>query len=305
MDTFLQNLPIVDAHHHFWDLGGGRLYPWLMRPPWLNFRYGDYAAIRRTYLPDDYAKDTAQHNVVKTIHMEAEYDPADPVGESRWLERVNAEYGRPQACIAQVWFDRPDIDTILTAQAAFSLVKSTRHKPSATAAPTDLVRGRPGSMDDPLWRRGYALLEQYGLRFDLQTPYWHLPEAADLARDFPNTKIIINHTALPADRSEAGLALWRRNLEGVAAYPNVYLKISGIGLKGGRWPVAANRQIALDAIDIMGYERCMFASNFPVDGLCADFDTIFSAYKSYVAELPREQISALFHDNAIRVYGLN
>jgi predicted TIM-barrel fold metal-dependent hydrolase len=305
MDNFLQALPIVDAHHHFWELSGVRLYPWLMQPPWLNFRYGDYSAIRRNYLPDDYAKDTAKHNIVRTIHMEAEFSASDPIGETRWIATIREEFGRPDACVAQVWFDRPDIDEILAAQATFPFVRSTRHKPSALAASMGLRRGRKGSMDDPLWRRGYALLEPYGLRFDLQTPYWHLPEAADLARDFPATKIIINHTALPADRSESGLAAWRRNLEGVAAYPNVYLKISGIGLEGGLWPVSQNKHIVLDAIFIMGWERCMFASNFPVDGLCADFDTIFGAYKSYVAAFPCEQINALFHDNALRVYGLN
>ena len=303
MDDFLNNLPIVDAHHHFWKLDGDGCYPWLMREPRPDFRYGDYAAIRRNYLPEDYARDTAGHNIVRTVHMEAEYDPSDPVGETRWLQQISAEYGRPNSIIAQVWFDRPNVDQVLAAQATFPLVKSTRHKPAATSSPTEQSRGRKGSMDDPVWRNGYALLEQYGLHFDLQIPYWHLPEAADLARDFPKTKIIINHTALPSDRSKAGLALWRQGLECVAQYPNVYLKISGIGLKGGEWPVVENRGIVLDAISIMGYERCMFAGNFPVDGLCAEFDTIFSAYKSYVSGFPHQHIEALFHDNAVCIYG--
>ena len=87
-------------------------------------------------------------------------------------------------------------------------------------------------MDDPRWRAGYALLERFGFSYDLQTPWWHLDAAAALAADFPRTQIVINHTALPSDRTPEGLNGWRRALELVAAQPNVAIKISGIGRAG-------------------------------------------------------------------------
>ena len=34
--------------------------------------------------------------------------------------------------------------------------------------------------------------------FELQAPWWHMAETAELARDFPATTIIINHASLPA-----------------------------------------------------------------------------------------------------------
>jgi predicted TIM-barrel fold metal-dependent hydrolase len=157
-------------------------------------------------------------------------------------------------------------------------------------------------MDDPRWRDGYALLERHGLSFDLQTPWWHLAEAADLARDFPRTTIIINHTALPADRSVEGLAAWRASLAIVAREPNVALKISGLGVRGERWRREANAAIVRDAIAILGVERCMFASNFPVDSLVGSFDAIFSGFKAIIADLPIAAERKLFHDNAMRIY---
>ena len=160
-------------------------------------------------------------------------------------------------------------------------------------------------MDDPAWRRGYALLERFGWSFDLQTPWWHLSAAADLAADFPGIPVIINHTGLPADRSAEGLAGWRSALAHVASHRNVALKISGLGQKGEPWTLVANRQTILDAITIFGVDRCMFASNFPVDRLCADFDTIFAGFKTIVANLPRAEQSSLFHDNALRIYRLD
>ena len=67
----LSELPIVDAHQHFWDLGRNYL-PWLCDEPPIPFRYGDYRALRRNYLPADYLRDAAGHRVVKTVHVETE-----------------------------------------------------------------------------------------------------------------------------------------------------------------------------------------------------------------------------------------
>ena len=90
----MTDLPIVDAHQHFWDLERNYL-PWLCDPEPIPFRYGDYRALRRNYLPADYFRDAARHHVVKTVFVETEWDPADPVGETRWLAEVIAASGVP------------------------------------------------------------------------------------------------------------------------------------------------------------------------------------------------------------------
>ncbi|MFC7557135.1 amidohydrolase family protein [Pseudoroseomonas wenyumeiae] len=159
-------------------------------------------------------------------------------------------------------------------------------------------------MDDPVWRRGYALMEHYRLSYDLQTPWWHLDAAADLANDFPRTQLIINHTGLPADRSVEGLANWRRALETVAAQPNIAIKISGIGSPGQPWSIEANGPLIQDTITIFGADRCMFASNFPVERLVGDFDTIYSGFLVATANRTEAERDSLFHDNAVRFYRL-
>ncbi|MFQ5776158.1 MAG: amidohydrolase family protein [Kiloniellaceae bacterium] len=297
-------LPIIDAHAHFWDLDT-LYYPWLCDPEPIAFRYGDYSAIRRTYRPIDYRRDSKDFTIVGMVHVEAEHDPADPVGETRWLARVAARSGLPSACVCRARLDRADAEEVLGAQAAFPLVRGIRDKPRAATDPRAARRGASGSMDDPAWRRGYAMLARYRMSFDLQTPYWHLDAAADLAADFPQTRIVINHAGLPAERSRDGLRAWRKALDAVAAHGNAALKISGIGVPGRPWSVRDNRAIVRDAIAIFGVERCLFASNFPVDSLTADFKTIFSGYREITKDFSDQEIARLFHDNAVRIYRLN
>jgi predicted TIM-barrel fold metal-dependent hydrolase len=125
-----------------------------------------------------------------------------------------------------------------------------------------------------------------------------------LAADFPRTTIIINHTGLPADRSEDGLAAWRRALEAVAAQPNVAIKISGLGRRGLPWTIEANAPIIKDAISIFGIDRAMFASNYPVDRLAGSFSTIYRGFFASVLDRSPGDKRNLFHDNAARIYRL-
>lgn len=294
---------VIDAHHHVWDLDRNH-HPWLSEEPPIPFRYGDYSAIRKTYMPADYRRDTADWPVVGSVYVEAEWERSNALGESAWIAAVAAEHGLPSAVVA--WCDLADKGAaeLLASHAAIPIVRGIRHKPAAAASAREARRGQPGSMDDPAWREGYAQLAANGLSYDLQTPWWHLDAAAELARDFPGTQIIVNHTALPSDRRSEALAAWRGALETVAAQPNVALKISGIGLPGIPWAQAGNEPIIRDAIAIFGVERAMFASNFPVDGLVGDFDTIFSGFLAATSDRSEDDRRALFHDNAVRIYRL-
>jgi predicted TIM-barrel fold metal-dependent hydrolase len=293
---------IVDAHHHLWDLKGKLRYPWLVDEPMIPFRYGDYSKIRRSYLPEDYRRDSGRQNVIATVHMEAEVAREDPVAETKWIHQVAEKHGFPNAVIGHAEFERDDIADLLAGHAKFPLTRAIRHKPRAAASADAIVNGAPGSMSDPKWRRGYARLAEHGLHYELQAPWWHLYEAAELARDYPHIAIVLNHTGLPADRSEAGLRAWRDAMKAFAAQPNTRVKISGLGQKGLPWTVEANRPVVLRTIELFGADRCMFASNYPVDSVCASFDTIFDGFKAITAHLPEADRRKLFRDNAVREY---
>ncbi|WP_419711522.1 amidohydrolase family protein [Pseudomonas sp. NFX224] len=294
------NGPIIDAHHHFWDPTIND-HPWLAPEANIPFRYGDYSAIKRRYFPEDYFADAGPHNVVQTVYVETEWNPQDPIGETRFIEQLAARYGVPNAIVAQAWLDHPDAIDVLAEQASFKCVRSVRHKPGGPTAPNQVGHLR-SLMSDEHWRRSYAALEDLGLHFDLQTPWWNLHEAERLARDFPGITLILNHAGLPNDRSAEGLAGWRLAMARLAQWPNVQVKISGLGQGGQRWRAKDNAWIVREVVAMFGTGRAMFASNFPVDSLCGSFDDIYSGFKSIVADLPLADQERLFYSNAQRVY---
>jgi predicted TIM-barrel fold metal-dependent hydrolase len=298
-------IPIIDAHHHLWDLGAHN-YPWLEADPLLRFRYGDYSKLRsQSFLWSDYLRETAGYEVVQTVAIEAEWNRADPLGETRWMQGVADEEGLPSAFVAHARLDLPDAETVIAGQAQFALVRGIRHKPRAASSPEAVEVGVAGSMSDANWRRGFGLLAAYGLHFELQAPWWHLPEAVSLAEAYPDVPIVLNHAGLPADRSAEGLSGWRSAMCQFAALPHASVKISGLGGLRGRWESEENYRIVRDVIEIFGVDRAMFGSNYPVDSLCVGFDAMYECYRSAVADLSRGDRQKLFHNNAARIYRLN
>jgi predicted TIM-barrel fold metal-dependent hydrolase len=301
------DLKIVDAHHHLWDLGAN-YYPWLSDHPEPNFFLGDYSALKRDYLPADYRRDAAALpdglEIVKTVHCEAEWDRTDQVGETAWLTRIAAEHGLPHAIVGHVWLDDPEVDVKLEGHCHSPLMRGIRSKP-VTAPTVDAARADgPRSLQDPAWQRGYGLLAEFGLSYDLRVPFWHLGEAADLIEGFPDIPVVVNHLGFPWDRSPEGLAAWRAEMKRIATLPWVHLKVSELGLKHASWTVEGNRAVVLEALEIFGVERCMWASNFPPASLRIGFRDQLEGFLEILRGLTRSELEAVFHDNATRFYRL-
>lgn len=296
-------LPVVDAHHHLWDLGAGR-YPWLQDDYHDGFFLGDYHALCKDFLPEQFLALTQRQRLIGTVHVEAERARDEQVAETLWLEQMNARYGFPNAIVAHAWFDRDDSDDILAAQAARPLVRGIRSKPVTSASPDVSVAGAPGTLQDPKWLEGFSRLAQYGLSWDLRVPPWHLAEAAEVAAMFPDIPIALNHTGFAWDRSPEGMNRWRAGLEALAMQPNVHIKLSEFGLKDSPWQYQDNRVVVLTALEIFGPARCMFASNFPVAGLRASYDTIANGVAAMLEPLGRAVQEAVFAGNAQRFYRL-
>lgn len=295
---------LIDAHHHLWDLKQNP-YPWLQEANEPHFFMGNYDALKKNYLWPDFEKDTSAHNVIATVHCEAEWSRDDQVGETKWLSEMHQRIGHPSAIVAHAWFHTDNSDEILARQAAFPLVKGIRSKPVTALRPDAMQSKLPGSMQDPKWLEGFARLERYQLSWDLRVPYWHLAEAAEVAAMFPQIPIVLNHTGFPWDRSAEGLAAWRQAMKTIAKCQNVWLKVSEFGLKDKPWIYEDNKAIVLEALSIFGIDRCMFASNFPVASLRIDYNTLVRSMAHMISGFTPKEQNDFFVNNAAKFYRLS
>jgi predicted TIM-barrel fold metal-dependent hydrolase len=132
-----------------------------------------------------------------------------------------------------------------------------------------------------------------------------MPEAAELARDFPGTRIVVNHAGLPETRDAETLGQWRTAMAPLASCPNVLMKISGLGVRGEAWTIGQQAPVVDALIADFGVERCLFASNHPVDAIVVKLDDLWAGFKTLTRKLNPEQRLTLFCDNAVALYGLH
>lgn len=297
----IPDLRLVDAHFHLWDVRRAA-YPWLSVKPHWDGLSGDITSIAGNYLLDDYAADQGRWTVQGAVHVEAGRDPEDSVGESRWLQSVADSHGLPSAIVAAASLERPGAEHTIAGHCEMRNVRGIRQNLNWHEDPSKSAAPHAHMMSDPSWLAGFALLEKYGLSFDLQIYPSQLAAAAELASRHPSVQIILNHAGLPIEDDPGGLARWRAGMRALAVHGNVQVKICGLGMLNWRWTVNWLRPYVLHTIDSFGIDRCMFGSNFPVDRLYSSFDALYDAYADIVRDFRVEEQRRLFGENAVRIY---
>lgn len=289
-------LTIIDSHHHFWDLSMGK-HPWLCDRPLINFRYGNYKKICKNFLVEDFKKVTKKFNVFKTIHMEAEWDPLDPIGEINWLEQLYTKYGLPNAAVGQIRLHEKNVGKILEKYQKSFLVRSVRQKPNYDDHTKTIVK-----LSDENFINGFKKLEKFNFHYDLQISWKYLSEAAMLAQCNPGITIILNHAGLPSDRSKFGIKNWKKAINLFSKYNNTAVKLSGIGVPNQKWNKESNYVIINSLIEKFGVDRCMFGSNFPVDSMCASYNEIVYTLLECTKSLTSNDVNKIFYKNALKYY---
>jgi predicted TIM-barrel fold metal-dependent hydrolase len=290
-------LQVIDPHVHFWDMKPGN-YPGLDSPA--EGFLGDPRPMCVPHLPADLRDRAGDIEILKVVHIEA--IAADPERETRWLQQLATDTGFPNAIVAYVDLSRPDVEAQLEAHRTAPNLRGIRQILNVHPNKVYDYVGRH-FMDDETWLAGFALLDRYALSFDLQLYPQQMSRAAVIARQFPETSIILNHAGMFVDRdTPRGWQQWRDGLRSLAACDNVHVKISGFGMFDHQWTVESIRPYVHECVDAFGVERAMFASNFPVDRLFSSYATLWHAFAETVAGLSAEEQAQLFRTNAERFY---
>ncbi len=295
-------MKVIDTHHHFWSAKSGTY-------SWLNINdqetlWGCPSNLPREFFPEDLIKAAENLELAKSVHLQCGYDPARPADESKLLQEMadNPDSrGFPHGIVAFADLSQPDVDSLLSQHCEYKNMRGIRqlldfHKnPNWSQADRHFMR-------DEAWRKNFSLLERYKLSFDLHIYHHQIDDAISLAQANPNILVILNHAGIPADRDTESINAWRTALHRFSECDNVAAKISGLGMCDRNWTVESIRPFVVDVIEAFGVDRCMFGSNFPIDSLFSDYQTVWRAYDQITADLSDDERVKLFHDNAEKYY---
>lgn len=293
--------PIIDAHHHLWDLSLGR-HPWLAEGEGAIKALGDIGYMRRDYLVADYLADIGTQPVVGSVYIEAVWDRTrPPTEEVDWLQSLPRPGAIASRCIAWAPLRSPDVEATLAALAQRPAVVGVRetvrwHPDPAKSWTT------PGLMDDADWRRGAAQLGRHGMLLELLMNPYQADELARLAASLPDQTFVVNHCGTPVDRDVDGLDRWRAGLARMAREPNISIKVSNYaGYASDRSPEAL-RRVVMTCVDAFGTGRAMFGTDYPVGRRTSSYEAACEGFRDAISDLTADEQRALFHDNSARMY---
>lgn len=311
---------IVDPHHHFWEIPGGRY-------------------LKREFLADL----TDGHRIVATVHGECAHNYDDsgpaalrPVGETAFVTALAEEFDRDPAVTTRVCegiVGAADLGLgaavreVLDAhvEAGKGRFRGVRH--SATwhadpAAGSSTVPG-PHAYDQPGFRAGVRELAERELVLDAWVYYTQLDDVLRLARKLPDLQICLNHLGGPLGigpnqhRHAEVFAEWARSMRKLARHPNVSVKAGALVMRLGVFRYLGDTEPLgsaelarlwgpwiLETIDAFGADRCMFESNFPADKMALSYRTLWNTFKRIAEGASEDEKDLLFSGAARRVYRL-
>ncbi len=279
---------VVDAHVHLWDPARSDWYPYLARPP--EGGAGDTSRMFRRFELATYLEESAGWNVEKLVNVAAATG-RHSVDETIELDGTGARHGHPDGVIGGL----PPTDT---AAEAIGLID--RQMEATRFRGVRPMGGLERPLPDPDVLRALA---ERALVFEVMTHPDHLQPAARGLAGFEDLVVVVEHTGWPRTDSGEERALWRAGIDAMAGVgENVVCKLSGLAMPLQSMAVDALRPWLEYAIEAFGVDRCLFASNFPVDAVHGTFDDLYSTFSDVTAGLDDDARHKLFAANAERVY---
>ncbi len=278
---------IVDAHIHLWDPARADWYPYLAGQQELDM--GDISGMVRRFDQPTYFSESANWNVVKFVHVAAATS-LHSGDETRELDEMAEATGHPDAIIGGILPSDPIADTerLLDEQMKSPRFRGIRPMGGGTGVPSaDVLRA----------------LEERDLVFELMAHTEELDASAAALAGWNDLTIVVEHAGWPRSDTPEEFAAWKRGISALASLGgNVHCKLSGLAMPLHSMQADALSPWIAHCIESFGVDRCMFASNFPVDAMHGTFDELYSGFDRVTEDLDADARDKLFATNAERLY---
>jgi len=273
----------VDAHQHFW-IYDQREYGWID---------DSMAALRRDFLPGDLKPELERNGFQGCVAVQAR----QTLEETRWLLEMAEQSPFILGVVGWVDLRSPQLRFELESFAGESKLVGIRH----------IVQSEPDErfLLQPDFLRGIAMLEEFDLAYDILIYTRHLPVAAEFVARFPRQRFVLNHMAKPPIKSGA-VDAWARGIRELAAFPNVYCKVSGLVTEADwqEWKPEHLRPYLDVAFECFGPSRLMIGSDWPVCTVAASYARVMDLVKGYLGKYAANDREAVLGGNAAAFWRL-
>lgn len=277
---------ITDAHVHWWDVEANPWYHYIR-----NVGQMTGTNLHSNFLPADYRKVIGEAKVAKVVHVSAVPETQHYIDEQRWLDGVGATSGLEVGCVGSV-------DPALDAQGMRAHLN----------AQLDIGRLRGIRVLDGLDPDGEAArvladwLTEHDLVFDLVARPDTLASWTSFVATRPGLGVVLEHSGWPHGLDEASYQAWERALTDFAAGTAAAVKVSGLAMVTFEISEPALRRWIEVCVDRFGWDRVIFASNFPVDGLAGSYQDLLNVFGEVLGHAGEDQLDKFYAANAERIY---
>ena len=274
---------MIDAHQHLWNYNP-RDYAWMTDA---------LAALRRNFLVPDLQEVTNECGVEATVAVQA----CQSTEETDWLLDLAAQNGFMRGVVGWVPLADPDAERHLERFAQNPKLKAVRH----------VLQDEPD--DDYMLRadfnRGIGALRNFGLAYDILIYERHLPQTLTFVDRHPGQVFVLNHIAKPRIKAHS-ISPWRELMGELARRENVYCKVSGMATEAdwSAWTAADLKPYFELVLAAFGPKRLMFGSDWPVVTLAGSYRTWARTFRSFIAELSKDEQEQICRSTAIAAYKL-
>ena len=322
-DPISPNIPIIDPHHHLWDVGFGRYY---IEELLEDINSSGHNIVSTVYIMSSsntkiYSKDGLEEfkPLTEIEFATSEGKRADLIPNNK--VKVNASivgsvdltYGNK---LQPVLEKAVNISEGRLKGIRMLLASHTDPRISSGAVKSDL-----GLMLHPNFIDGAKCIQNANLSLDFWIYHTQLNEMEKIARSLPDLTIILNHIGGPIHLGEyegkqaATHREWRSAMMRLSRIPNINVKLGGLGMAVNGAKFHNNKfppnsvQLSdvwkpwiYETIDMFGFDRCMFESNFPVDKGSCSYGALWNAFKILAKDMSDDEINKLFSKNAAKIY---
>ncbi len=275
---------IVDSHQHFTDVVRFQYY-WMKAVP---------EVLHRSFGPQAVREEMEKAGVACSVAVQAHPSEA----ESLYLVELSRGFPFVRGVVASIDLTDPSIEKALKGYGKLPAVRAVRHQQAEDQEAQWFLR--------PEVMRGFAAVEKSGLCYDFLCRAHQLHTAAKVARSFPGLKIVLEHAGKPAVKS-GQFAAWAAAFDPLEAAPNVCCKLSELITQAdwSSWSRADVEPYVSHAVRVLGYERVMWGSGWPICLLACSYGETLTTTLESLLDATSGELRLLFRENAIRWYGLD